>query len=68
MNLVVVLPDGSSGTVRADAADVLGVVRLSGLVVVLDGAGFAGVAAAGGRAARVVPAAVRRSANSLAGR
>ena len=38
--LVVDLPDGSPGTIRADATDVLGVGRPEGAVAVLDAAGL----------------------------
>jgi hypothetical protein len=38
--LVVVLPDGSPGTIRADATDVLGVGGVEGAVSVLDAAGL----------------------------
>jgi hypothetical protein len=34
------LPDGSPGTIRADATDVLGVVAPAGPAVVLDAAGL----------------------------
>ena len=38
--LVIDLPDGSPGTIRCDATDVLGVVESGGLRSVLDGAGL----------------------------
>jgi hypothetical protein len=38
--LVVELPDGSPGTIRADATDVLGVVEADGPSVVLDSEGL----------------------------
>jgi hypothetical protein len=38
--LVVVLPDGSPGTIRADATDVFGVAGLQSAVSVLDAAGL----------------------------
>jgi hypothetical protein len=38
--LVIELPDGSPGTIRADATDVLGSVAADGLVVVLDAEGL----------------------------
>jgi hypothetical protein len=38
--LVVDLPDGSPGTIRADATDILGVTGPEGAVGVLDGAGL----------------------------
>jgi hypothetical protein len=38
--LVVELPDGSPGTIRADATDVLGSVVADGPVVVLDAEGL----------------------------
>lgn len=38
--LVVVLPDGSPGTIRADATDVLGVGGAGGTVSVIDAAGL----------------------------
>jgi hypothetical protein len=37
--LVVVLPDGSPGTIRADATDVLGELPIRGAATVLDGEG-----------------------------
>jgi hypothetical protein len=37
--LVVVLPDGSPGTIRADATDILGEAPTSGPALVLDGEG-----------------------------
>jgi hypothetical protein len=40
LQLTVLLPDGSPGTIRADATDVLGVVARSGPAVVLDAAGL----------------------------
>ena len=40
LHLVVVLPDGSPGTVQAEATDVLGVERAEGLAVVLDAEGL----------------------------
>jgi hypothetical protein len=38
--LVIVLPDGSPGTIRADATDVLGDAEPGGPGTVLDAAGF----------------------------
>ena len=38
--LVVVLPDGSPGTIRADATDVLGDASAATVVTVLDGEGL----------------------------
>lgn len=38
--LVVVLPDGSPGTIRADATDVLGGAAADQAVMVLDGEGL----------------------------
>ncbi len=38
--LVIELPDGSPGTIRADATDVLGPAEAAGLAVVLDAAGW----------------------------
>jgi hypothetical protein len=38
--LVIELPDGSPGTIRADATDVLGVVEAGGPAVVLDAEGW----------------------------
>ncbi|HEV8556416.1 MAG TPA: hypothetical protein VGR06_08485 [Actinophytocola sp.] len=38
--LVIELPDGSPGTIRADATDVLGSVEADGPVVVLDAEGL----------------------------
>lgn len=40
LQLTVLLPDGSPGTIRADATDVLGVVTPAGPAVVLDAAGL----------------------------
>ena len=40
LQLTVLLPDGSPGTIRADATDVLGVVAPSGPAVVLDADGL----------------------------
>jgi hypothetical protein len=40
LQLTVLLPDGSPGTIRADATDVLGVVTRSAPAVVLDAAGL----------------------------
>jgi hypothetical protein len=40
LHLTVELPDGSPGTIRADATNVLGVVEASGPAVVLDAAGL----------------------------
>ena len=45
LHLVVVLPDGSPGTIRADATDVLGVEGVRGPVVVLDAEGVRGLRA-----------------------
>jgi hypothetical protein len=47
--LVIDLPDGSPGTIRCDATDVLGVVE-PGLRSVLDGGRAAGAAPVGGAA------------------
>jgi hypothetical protein len=38
--LVIDLPDGSPGTIQADATDVLGPAGVAGLGVVLDAAGW----------------------------
>ena len=38
--LVIELPDGSPGTIQADATDVLGPAGAAGLAVVLDAAGW----------------------------
>ena len=38
--LVIELPDGSPGTIRADATDVLGVAEAGGPAVVLDAGGW----------------------------
>jgi hypothetical protein len=40
LNLVVELPDGAPGMIRADATDVLGTVNAEGLAVVMDAEGL----------------------------
>ena len=40
LNLVVELPDGAPGMIRADATDVLGTVNAEGLAVVMDADGL----------------------------
>jgi hypothetical protein len=45
LHLVVELPDGSPGTIRADATDVLGIEGARGPAVVLDAEGLRGLRA-----------------------
>ncbi|HEY6747669.1 MAG TPA: hypothetical protein VI357_18365 [Mycobacteriales bacterium] len=49
LHLVVELPDGSPGTIRADATDVLGFEGARGLAVVLDADGVRELRALVGR-------------------